>query len=130
DDGAAPFGLGLARGLDLLAQLLALAFACSKEPRLFGEAVFQVARPAGKSLVFAGLLHQLLYKLSDTTMETYKSGAFFHHSLDRRIKLEPLGSASVFRRLQFLVGRIEALFDGANVSLECNKLLRLFVGER
>jgi hypothetical protein len=72
----------------------------------------------------------LLYKLGDTTMETYKSGPFSHHSLDRRIKFEPLGSASVFYRLQFVVGCVEALFDGANVSLECNKLLRLYIGER
>jgi hypothetical protein len=72
----------------------------------------------------------LLYKLGDATMEAYKSGPFSHHSLDRCIKFEPLGSASVFHRLQFVVGCVEALFDGTDVSLECNKLLRLFVGER
>ena len=105
-------------------------FACFQEPRLFGEAVFQVPRPAGKILVFAGLLHQLLYELGDATMEAYKSGPFFHHFPDRRIKFEPLGSASVLHRLQFVVGCVEALFDGTDVSLECNKLLRLIIGER
>jgi hypothetical protein len=122
DDSVAPLGLGFERGVDLFAQLLALAFAFFQEPRLFGEAVFQIPRPAGKILVFAGLLHQLLYKLGDATMEAYKSGPFSHHSLDRCIKFEPLGSASVFHRLQFVVGCVEALFDGTDVSLECNKL--------
>jgi hypothetical protein len=93
DGTSAQIGFGLARDLDLAAQMPELYCAFVKQPRLLDQAVFQILNA---DFIFGALSHQLLYKLGDATPESFKFAAFFYQFLVHGFKLYTLGSPVIF----------------------------------
>ena len=94
----AQIGFGLARGCDLVAQLVELEFAFGEQPRLLAEPAFQLLDAAAENFGFGGLRHQLLFELGDAAAEILDLAALFGEFLGRGLELDPLGVAAVFHR--------------------------------
>ncbi len=114
---------------NFLAQVLEFEFTLVKQPRLFSETGFEILRAAAEDFRFLSLRHQLLLKVADATGKIFNSATLLRKFLRCGFQFYALGIPSVLDGLQLMAGSIQPFFQGIDLSLECDDLNLLEIGE-